>query len=232
MSHLWWLSLGLLGCSIQATKHICPNLAAGELVVTEMRGVQQGADSFGQWIELYDARTTGEPLNLRGLQLHLSAGDLTKEFRIIVRGDLESAPGDFIVLSNDEPSQPLPAFVDYSFFSDFFSVQTLEDDNGVAIREVVTPAVLKGKGILSVVACSDEPIDTLVFPNLPTEGTWALQGEPSSERNDHDDNFRVDDCAGRLPGFGLSGTPGEANPPECTGMTGNDAASASEGDSP
>ena len=34
---------------------VCPQVAQGDLVVSELRGPQEGADSFGQWIEVFNA---------------------------------------------------------------------------------------------------------------------------------------------------------------------------------
>ena len=46
--------LGLGSCEREAMPAICPDVQAGELVLTEMRGPQSGADTYGQWFELFN----------------------------------------------------------------------------------------------------------------------------------------------------------------------------------
>jgi hypothetical protein len=67
-----WL-IGSLGCIRESLPEICPSVEVGELVISELRGPQDGADSFGQYLEVYNA--SGKMVDLKGLILRLrSAG--------------------------------------------------------------------------------------------------------------------------------------------------------------
>jgi hypothetical protein len=62
-------------------------------------------------------------------------------------------------------------------------------------------------------ACGDE-IDRVVYPTLPAEGTWALDGRLTPDDVVNDDPFNW--CAdafdpGVVEEIGLPGTPGENN---------------------
>ena len=63
-------------CDRQPLETICPTLAPGDLVVTELRGPQSGADTYGQWIELYNASGASATLAGHTIQiLRLDGGD-------------------------------------------------------------------------------------------------------------------------------------------------------------
>ena len=47
--------LGLVGCARDPVDAVCPQLTAGDLVLTEVRGPQNPEDTDGPWIELFNA---------------------------------------------------------------------------------------------------------------------------------------------------------------------------------
>ena len=38
----------------EVIEYVCPDVAAGDLVITEVRGEQSSPDTYGQWIEVYN----------------------------------------------------------------------------------------------------------------------------------------------------------------------------------
>jgi hypothetical protein len=192
---------GLLACAREPEAFVCPDVGVGDLVVTELRG---SGGTYGQWIEL---RNVGDaPIDARGLQLWLQRPSGDGLVRIVVRADaLFVDEGEHIVLGHHEPDA-VPAFVDYSFFSDFFA--TSDDD-----PTPLGPRELYDTGVLQVMACGDE-IDRVVYPTLPAEGTWALDGRLTPDDVVNDDPFNW--CADAfdpdvVDEIGLPGTPGENN---------------------
>jgi hypothetical protein len=189
----------LFACAREPEAFVCPDIGAGDLVITELRG---SGGSWGQWIELHNA--TDEPIDLRGVQLLMqrrSGGDLV---RIVVRADaLPVEGGGFAVLGHHEPDE-VPDFIDYTFFGDFFA--TAEDD-----PTPLQPRDLYRSGVLQVMACGIE-IDRVVYPTLPDEGTWALDGSIAVDAEVNDDPLYW--CADDFdPGTGIGppGTPGANN---------------------
>lgn len=181
------------GCARDPADAICPAAAPGDLVVTELRGEQSGGDTWGQWIELYNA---GADLDLEGAVIDLRAIDGSRTFRVLVRRSVPVAAGDYVVLG-DFPDATRPAHVDYGFQGDFTG--TFPSTGGV-----------------TVTACGD-PADAYQFPALPATGTWSLGlSPPTADGNDDAGAW----CADTAPSddttqLGLPGTPGAANRP-CT----------------
>jgi hypothetical protein len=171
-------------------------------VVTEIRG---SGGTYGQWIELLVA--TEEPIDLRGVQLWLRRPSGGDSVRIVVRETLPAEPGQLVVLGHHEPDE-VPEWVDYSFFGDFFA--TSEDD-----PTPLGPRDLYPAGVLQVVACGQD-VDRVVYPELPAEGTWALDGElpPDDVVNDDVQRWCNDAFDPGVAGeIGLPGTPGAPNRP-------------------
>lgn len=191
----------LFACAREPEAFVCPDVAAGDLVITELRGA---GGTWGQWIELHAA--TDDSIDLRGLQVWMqrrSGGDFV---RIVVREPVVVDGGGFAVLGHHEPDE-VPEFVDYSFFGDFFA--TSDDD-----PTPLGPRGLHRSGVLQVMACGHE-IDRVVYPTLPDEGTWSLDGSiaPDAEANDDPLYWCVDafDPGTANEGIGLPGTPGAIN---------------------
>ncbi len=202
------MGLGLLGsCARPAEPMICPALQPGDLVITELRGPQSGgADTYGQWFELFNA--TEEPVDLRGLQVRLLRRNGSGEVVIIVRAPaLEVDPGAYVVFGHHGPGDA-PDFVDYSFFGDFYT------DGDLGPR----PRSLYDTGIIQVSACGEQ-IDRVIYPELPALGSWAFDGaRPPSASDNEDASLWCNDTEpapadGPQTEIGLPGTPGQENRP-------------------
>ncbi len=175
-------------CARDPADGACPDVRAGELVVTEIRGDQSGTtDQLGQWIEIYNA--SGRRLDLSGLTVRLRKIDGGSEARIIVRAStLGVDAGAYVVLGGFASS--LPAYVDYGYLLDFNS-------NLYAAAAIEVDAC----GVL---------VDRAVWRSLPTQGTWAFDGNmtPDATANDDEGAWCVD-----TSGQGNAGTPRERNTP-------------------
>lgn len=212
------------GCVRDAEPLVCDGMLEGDLVVTEIRGPQSGADSRGQWIELFN--TSGRPIDIEGVVIdykELDGGGTRGP--ILVRRSVIVDPGDYVVLGHHGPAPTdIPPFVDYSFFADWFS-----DDGGVPIVDVngtvvdtlggeaKTANLYANGGILNVEACG-AVVDRFVYMQpLPDVGTLALDGslEPSAEFNEEPAwcNDQVEPPSeGPQLYIGVPGTPGGPNP--------------------
>jgi hypothetical protein len=185
--------------------------------VTEIRGVQAADDTYGQWIELYNA--SSHALELVGVQVSLIHPNGIDRQTFFVRDDaLELAAGDRVVLGHQRPDD-LPSFVDYGFFVDFHRVTTETDDATTAPEiEIWQPADLYAAATVEIEACG-ELVDRTEYDALPTMGTLALDGAiapPSAEANDDPARWCNDSTEPPMSAmfpFGAPGTPGEANPP-------------------
>lgn len=174
----------------------CPDLAEGELAITEIRGPQQG--SYADWLEVYNA--SDRPLALGGLIVRVSAFDGSTSLRLFVRdGELELAPGDYFVLGG---KGTLTAdYLDYDYTRDYHSDAHPEQ-----------PRALPTGGFFELLTC-DAVVDSVRVPALPNPGSWFWAGEPGADANDDPAGWCVDDFTVSNTGIGARGTPGEANPP-------------------
>jgi hypothetical protein len=176
------------GCERDPAEHICPDVAGGGLVVTELRGDQDPDDTRGQWIELYNA--SGVALDLTGLVVRLRSLDGSRDDRILVRTPVSIDVDGYVVIGLGVAS-PGP-YVNY----------VAGTDAGDAM-----PAT----GAIDVDACDDldaiDFADQFIFrTSLPGTGTYSLGlSPPTSDGNDDDANW----CTNPDP----MGTPGAANPP-------------------
>ncbi|MEZ4365397.1 MAG: hypothetical protein R2939_03805 [Kofleriaceae bacterium] len=103
-------------CERAADPDLAPELAPGDLVITEVRGAQAGADDSGQFIELYNA--SGVEVDLRGLALRLLRLDGSSQVRVLVRGSVPVAAGGYATLEPDL-LEAQPAYVDYAAATDY-----------------------------------------------------------------------------------------------------------------
>ena len=169
------------GCEREALPLLCPGVADGEIVVTEVRGKQSGADDTDQWIELYNA--SGGEIALEGLQLVIQTLDGGRAARIIVRSpDVRVAAGDYAVLGHTFEGMEL-AEMDYGYRAD------MESD-------------LYDTAAIDVISCG-QLVERAIYRNLPATGTWAFSGPsvPDAAANNDEGSWCVDDI----------GTPGQAN---------------------
>lgn len=189
-----------LGCATPPEDTPCPTLAVGDLVVTELRGMQDGGDSYGQWIELFNA--SEQAVMMGGVRVEFTPLSGQESLAILVRNQtLSVPPGEYVVIGrHDDDSRP-----DYVDFGYLIAADTKS---------------LFASALLEVSAC-DVVIDAVVYEALPTIGTLSLDGgvTPSATANDNPDAFCVDDAdapPGPATQLGQPGTPGEANRP-CSG---------------
>lgn len=186
----------LCSCARDSITPICPAVAPGDLVISELRGAQSGggADTWGAWVELYNA--SGAPLDLEGLHVVFTRLDGGAISRAIVRRPLPLAAGGYVVIGRDA-DDARPPRVDYGMGTDFA-------DSFYTAAHV------------AVLAC-DVAIDELTYPSLPTQGTRALGAHPpDATANDDAARWCVDAQANTDPTqHGLPGSPGAENPP-CT----------------
>jgi hypothetical protein len=174
----------------------CPDLAAGELVITEIRGEQAG--SYRQWMELYNA--SDRELSLGGLRVRFVPFDGSAPTGFFLRdAELTLAPGAYAVLGG-AGAAPVD-YIDYDYTRDFHSASNPD-----------SPTSLPGGGFFELTAC-DELIDQVRVDLLPNPGTWFLTGAPGADANDDVAAWCVDDFTVANTGVGVRGTPGEANPP-------------------
>ncbi len=179
-------------CVRDAEPALCPEVVKGDLVITELRGAQSGADTYGQWVELYNA--SGGELDLLGLHVLFTRIDGGATARVIVRRSLPVPAGGYVVLGR-AADDDRPIVVDYGMGTDF------------AVSWFSTAGV-------QVTAC-DLEIDAMQYGALPTGGSYSLGVDPpTATANDTAASW----CTNAQPGtdttqLGLPGSPGAANPP-------------------
>ena len=178
-------------CARDPEESLCPDIAAGDLVVTEVRGPQTPADAVnGEWIELYNA--SGKSIDLLGVRVRFRRKDGSKEIPVIVRDSVPVAAGAYVVLGLFLNDTTRPAHVDYGFASDF-------TENWLAAAAI------------DVESCGTR-IDRAVYDDLPRMGTFSLGAAPEANANDIPANWCTN---GATSGAAYPGSPQQANPP-CT----------------
>jgi hypothetical protein len=189
------LILALAGCSREPLPDICDPLQAGQLAISELRGKQTGADTRGQWIEVYN--TSGNSLALYGVSVQMQKLDGSGVVQLVIREQHSLAAGEYFVLGRFSNAE-LPAHVDYGYAEDYDSD-------------------LYDEGLLDIVSCGD-PIDRVQFHDLPSAGTLGFDGnlELTAINNDMVSDWCIDDIEappqdGGTTELGVPGTPGERN---------------------
>ena len=175
----------------------CPDIQAGDLVVTEIRGAQSPEPGYGEWIEIYNG--SPDTVDLTGLRVTLTKlVDGTAAASFVLRGgaSTDAAPGDYFVLGRF-PAGDEPSYVQYGYADDYDG----DLPTGAAV---------------DVFSCG-ELVDRMIYRSLPTEGTWSLSGAfdpPADADNDAEDSWCVDTTEDDdTPSMGIRGTPGEMNIP-------------------
>jgi hypothetical protein len=183
------VALLLAACARDPLEPPCPQVSAGDLVLSEVRGAQTGsADTFGQWVEIYNA--SGGTVSLGGLALAMRRLDGSSEARILVRSlDDEVAAGGYAVLGRFARGGE-PTHVTYGFVADY-------NQN------------LFGAAALELSACG-VLIDRVVYRALPATGSLAFDGGrvPDARANDDERAWCAD-----ASGTGSPGTPLMRNTP-------------------
>ncbi|MFO7567094.1 MAG: hypothetical protein R6X02_30900 [Enhygromyxa sp.] len=203
------LALGLLGCERAPGPEICPRIEPGDLVFSELRATQAGSDSFGHYIEIYNA--SGRTIDLQGVWIHQTAVDGAEQ-GVLIREPLELGPRRYTVIGPglDE----LPSWIDYGVGWDISGGDPATEEYPRELIKASYPT-----GFFTIHAC-DELIDEVFYGvgTLPTAGTLAcgnLEAPPSAEQNDDAASgcwcVDAEPSDVPLPGIGLPGTPGRAN---------------------
>lgn len=174
------------GCVRDPDESLCPDVAAGDLAITEIGGPQTGSDTLKPWIELYNA--SGRSVDLQGLKVRFLrlTGEVSGE--TIVRRSLVVDPGRYVVLGL-AVDEDRPAYTDYGISADF---------------HISWPS----QAAVDVQSCGAR-IDLLQYTSLPKTGTYSLGvNPPTAEANDLPANWCTDTTttAGSFPG-----TPQKAN---------------------
>jgi hypothetical protein len=173
----------------------CPDIAEGELVVTEV-SLGDG-DSVHGWIEVFNASDRELPLGELRVTMTPLTGEADKARSFLVRdGELAVAAGAYAVLGQGNPK--FYDFIDYDFV----------DDQGDAL-EVSASVELR--------AC-DTVVDVAAYRDLAPGASLALAGDAAPDPDANDDSaagWCVDASIHQSAPDKQStrGTPGEANPP-------------------
>lgn len=200
------LVVPIIGCAREPLPEICPIVEPGELVISELRGDQaETSDSYGQWLELYNA--SGRNLDLQGIRVTLvfDSGD---EASFLVREEVEVAADGYAALGPGRTDSPA-TWLDYAIGWDL---------PGGNENDPPTNLLSEASGRIRVSSCDDELIDEVAFAALPIIGTRACgnaSAPPDALANDDTTiGCWCDDAAdpeGPVLGIGQPGTPGEAN---------------------
>lgn len=188
--------IALAGCTTERdpVPHTCPELAVGDLVLSEIRGSQSGSDTLGQWIEVYNASSSN--LDLEGVRLRMVKLSGGGEAAILVRESTPIAAGGYAVLG-DFDNDSAPVYVDYGYGTDFSS--SFYDSAALELSSC---------GVV---------LDKLIYRGLPNTGTYSLDGAmtPSATGNDVDSAWCNDNEPDptNTTSLGVPGTPQTANRP-------------------
>jgi len=173
------------GCVRAPEQALCPDVAVGDLVVTEIRAPQD--DELGAWIELFNA--SGSTLDLEGLTVRFRKKDGSSETDVIIRRSLPAAAGSYTVLGLFLDDDTRPSYVDYGFAGDFQS-------------SWLTSAAV------DVDACG-QLVDRATYDSLPKMGTYSLgTNPPSADGNDFPTAWCTD---ATMVGTTFPGTPQQPN---------------------
>ena len=179
-------SLALVACTRDPETRICPDVAVGDIVVTEIAGKQTGDDTLVPWVELYNA--SGTTIDFEGLRFRLRKLDGTEIDTFLIRRSLSVAAGDYAVLGM-APDGGNENYIDYGFGPDF-------------------AASWPSAAAIDVISC-DLQVDKAQWPDLPNIGTYSMgKSPPTSELNDFPANW----CTDATPNIGSApGTPKRMN---------------------
>ncbi len=150
------------GCAREPQDRVCPELAVGDLVITEVRGPQTGDDTLKPYVELYNA--SGHGVDLLGTKVRFRKKDGSGEIDVLVRRTLVAEAGSYTVLGLEDDADR-SAYVDYGFVNDF------------------TGGWLSAAAV-DVESCGAR-VDLATYDSLPRNGTYSLGvTPPSADTND------------------------------------------------
>lgn len=184
-----------LACVRPPLAGVCPEVQAGALTITEIRGPQAGV--YRQWIELYNA--SDDDIALAGMSLVFTQLDGGLGGRLFIRDEgLVVAPGAHVVLGGGDPGRY--GYIDYDYTPDWHSASDVE-----------TPRDLPSGGFVDLHAC-DVLVDRVLLRGLPDAGTLFWPGPPAAADNDDGAAWCVDTVSVAGTSADPYGTPGEVNP--------------------
>jgi hypothetical protein len=149
-------------CVREPGPELCPEVARGELVITEFRGPPSPDDGTKPWVEVYNA--SGRTVDLFGTRIRFRKLDGSGENAILVRRELSFAAGEYAVLGLNVDTN-LPPYLDYGFAADYGT--SWLDTSAVQLE-----------------SCGVE-IDRADYASLPDSGTFSLGvNPPDADAND------------------------------------------------
>jgi hypothetical protein len=175
----------LVGCARDPAPAQCPDVAVGDLVVTEIRGPQSAGDTLGVWIELYSAGA----IDLEGIKVRFRKKDGSSETDVLVRRSLPVTAGQYVTLGLFPDDDTKPAYIDYGMAGDYHES-------------------FLSSAAVDVEACGVR-IDRATYDSLPKMGTYSLGGAPSADSNDLPGSWCTNAA---MNGTDYPGTPQQANP--------------------
>ncbi len=184
--------VSVVGCTRDPEDALCPKIASGDLVVTEVHGPQSPEDAInGDWIELYNA--SGRDLDLLGLRVRFRRKDGSTEIPVIVRDSVNAGAGSYTVLGLFNNDATRPQHVDYGFAGDF------------------TESSWLAAAAIDVESCGTL-IDRSTYDVLPKMGSFSYDGAMMPDANANDDlrNWCTNPA---MIGSSYPGSPKAANPP-------------------
>lgn len=180
LAGLFVFSLVATGCTRDPAEAVCPEIAEGDLVVTEIGGPQTGNELLLPFVELYNA--SGRTVDLLGIKVRFRRRDGSSEIDVLVRRSVSAAPGSYTVLGKDDDLE-LETYMDYGFGGEFSETWL-------------------SAAAVDVEACGAQ-IDRAIYDSLPRIGTYSLGATPpTGAANDLPANWCTDARmnAGSFPG--------------------------------
>lgn len=186
LAALFVISLVPMGCTRDPAEAVCPEVAEGDLVVTEIGGPQMGNELLKEFVEIYNA--SGRAVDLYGVKIRFRRRDGSSEVAVLVRHSVPTAAGSYTVLGRDDDLD-LATYIDYGFAPDFSETWL-------------------GAAAVDVEACGTQ-IDRAIYDSLPRTGTFSLGvTPPTGEANDLPANWCTD---ARMNDGSFPGSPQQAN---------------------
>lgn len=176
-------------CVREPVERLCPQVAEGQLVVSELRAAKRGGAEVS-WIELFNAG--GAEVELLGMGVRLRRLDGGAEQRLLVRREVAVAAGEYVVLGQVLDDER-PAGIAYGFALD-------------------VPGPFYAAAAVELESC-EVLVDRMAYGQLPAAASYALGvAPPSAAANDAASAWCADSSEveeGELEGS--VGTPGKAN---------------------
>lgn len=145
-----------VGCAREPVERLCPEVAVGALVISELRIGDE------TWVELYNASEAD--LDLLGVGVRVRRLDGGAEQRLLVRRELMLPAGQLAVLSQTRDEER-PGYADYGFGAD-------------------APGPFYTTAAIAVESC-ERVVDQMTYGKLAAGASYALGAwPPSASGND------------------------------------------------